>query len=315
VLVEAAPVWEAADPLTLTEPTRLRMLTAVDALLADPALAGVPHSVRLSAVVLAAKTNAATLDVTLTATELGRWIGLEAQTVRSEVRPRLQRGVVASVDVEAEPAPGADRGPTLGIRWQVEALRCARHEGGLDDPLRLTRPEFATLLRLCEAVFAPGWVHTDGRVTPPGLLGGRTGGGAATDRLALLLAVLHARPDGTVRLCSGAVQRRYGRAAATIGRLLGCKAAGGRKVLERLVAEGQVELPEGWQGRLVIPAVREAHGRLRAARRAQGRPGTRARPRPRQRLRIRRSQAVRMPLSRRFSAPPISHPFTLVTHR
>jgi hypothetical protein len=251
------------------------MLAAVDALLVDPALAGVPDSVRLSAVTLAAKTNAASLDAALPVTELGRWIGLEAQTVRSEVRPRLQRGVAASVDVEAEPAPGADRGRTLGVRWQVEALRAARHEGGLDDPLRLSKPEFAVLLRLCEAVFGPGWVHTGGRVTPPGLLGQRTGGGAATDRLALLLLVLHARPDGSVRLCSGAVQRRYGRAAATVARLLGCKSAGGRAVLERLVAEGVVELPGGWQGQLVIPAVREAYGRLRTARRAQGRPGGR----------------------------------------
>lgn len=273
-VVEAPPVWESTEDLALTERTRQRMLRALLALLGDSGLAGASDSMRTAAVVLAARTNAATLQVELTAGELGRWVGVSRQTVCTQVRPRLQ-SAVRSTDVEASPAPGAERGRTRGIRWEVEALRRARHEGRLDDPLRLSRPEFAVLWRLCEAVFGPGWVHRDGSVTEPGLLGRRTGGGAATDRLALLLLVLSARPDGSVRLCPGAVQRRYGRAAATTGRLLGCQAAGGRAVLERLVAEGVVELPGGWQGRLVVPAVRDAHERLRSARRVQGRPGGR----------------------------------------
>ncbi|WP_132933304.1 hypothetical protein [Streptomyces sp. 8K308] len=244
-------------------------------MLADPGLVGAPDSVRLSAVVVAAKSNAATLDVVLTCRELGRWIGLTGQSVRTEVRPRLQRGLVVSEDVAAEPMPGAQRGRTIGVRWQVAALARARHEGRLDDPLRLTRPELATWWRVCEAVFGPGWRHADGSVTEPGLLGWRTGRSASTDRLALLRLVLRARADGAVRLCGGAVDRR-GRAAATVARLLGCTSAGGEAVLRRLVADGVVALPTGPQGRLVIPVVAEAHARLRRAHRAAGRSGARS---------------------------------------
>jgi hypothetical protein len=90
---------------------------------------------------------------------------------------------------------------------------------------------------LVEAVTAPGWKHRDGRVSPAGLLGTRTGRGAATDRLALLLLMLEARETGRVRQCGGAVDTKRGRAAATVARLLGCTAAGER-VLERLEETG-----------------------------------------------------------------------------
>ncbi|MCC2280744.1 hypothetical protein LKL35_36015 [Streptomyces sp. ET3-23] len=114
---------------------------------------------------------------------------------------------------------------------------------------------------------APGWTHRDGRVTPAGLLGSRTGRGAATDRLALLL-VLQARETGRVRQCGGTVDTKRGRAAATVARLLGCTASAGERVLERLEGRGlvlRVRLQTGsglaHRTRLMVPAVAAAHGR------------------------------------------------------
>ncbi|GHI25435.1 hypothetical protein Shyd_68060 [Streptomyces hydrogenans] len=71
-------------------------------------------------------------------------------------------------------------------------------------------------------------------MTPAGLIGTRTGRGAATDRLALLLLVLEARESGRVRQCGGTVDTKRGRAAVTVARLLGCSASAGERVLERL---------------------------------------------------------------------------------
>lgn len=263
------PVWEAGHPLTLTEGMRVRLREAVHALMADPGLVGEPDSARLGAVVLAAKTNVADLEAEalVTAGELGRWLGVKATTVRHEVRKRLQRGAVASWDVVDDVSAR-----TVGIRWRVQTLWAARHQGRLDDPLRLTRPELATLLRLVEALFGPGWRHQDGAVTAPGLLAWRTGHGAATDRLALLLVVLDARPDGSVRLCGGPVDE-HGRVVATLARLLGCDTAAAKRVLGRLEGYEAVrrEVTRGGRERLVVPAVAEAYRRLRAAQRAAGR--------------------------------------------
>jgi hypothetical protein len=113
---------------------------------------------------------------------------------------------------------------------------------------------------------APGWAHRDGRVTPAGLLGARTGRGAATDRLALLLLVLEATETGRVRLCGGAVDTKRGRAAATVARLLDCTASAGERVLERLEDAGLVERVRretasgmAHRSRLLVPAVAAAH--------------------------------------------------------
>lgn len=124
-------------------------------------------------------------------------------------------------------------------------------------PLALAKAELATLLRLVEAVMAPGWAHRDGRVTRAGLVGTRTGRGAATDRLALLLLVLEARERGWVRLCGGAVDTRRGRAAATVARLLGCTASRG----ERL---------SGWQQDEVEAAAKTELARLEGLLTQQG---------------------------------------------
>ncbi len=219
-----------------------------------------PDSVSLGLVVLAAKTNAASMTASVTAGELGRWLGTSASLVRSSVRPRLQRGPAESWEAKAS---GSNR--TVGITWQVTRLAAARQYGDRAHLLRLSKPEYATLLRLLEVLFAPGWSGT-----PPGLLAGRGGHGAATDRLALLLAVLHGRPDGTVRLCAGRVDGR-GRLAATLARLLGRDSAEGERVLERLQTQGVVTVVHGTRERLLIPVVAEAFGRMRAEARAAGR--------------------------------------------
>ncbi|GAB3127508.1 hypothetical protein GCM10027160_52260 [Streptomyces calidiresistens] len=264
------PMWSAGEALVLSDRLRARLSAVVDTLLADPELAGAPDSVRLAVVVLAAKTNAADLTATVSAPELGRWLGVSDSLVRHQIRPRLQRGPAPSVEVEADPAPGAERGRTLGLRWTVEALASARHEADRESHLRLTKAEFATWLRLMEALIGPGWRHRDGSVTEPGILGSRTGHGAATERLALVRAVLAGRPDGTVRMCGGPVDAR-GRAATTVGRLLDTDSQAGERVLEQLATCGALARVPGARERLVVPAVAAAHQRMRNARRAAGR--------------------------------------------
>ena len=214
---------------------------------------------RLALVVLAARTPEATGVVEIRVRELGRWIGVSESYVSSEVLPGLRRaGAVRTDTIQGE--FGEDR----GLRCEVVPLWNAR--GVVGHPLALQRKELATLLRLCEALFAPGWEHRDGTVTPPGLLGSRTGRGAATDRLALLRLTLEATPTGRVRLCGGPVPTRRGRLAATVARLLGCSASGGERVLHRLESAGVVQrirlaTPSGLsqRSRLVIPAVAAAH--------------------------------------------------------
>ncbi|MFE5372784.1 hypothetical protein [Streptomyces mirabilis] len=185
--------------------------------------------------------------------------------VASVVVPGLRRSGVAEIaTVQGE--AGEDR----GLECKVLPLWGARGRTG--HPLALEKKEFATLLRLLEAVMAPGWVHRDGSVTPAGLLGSRTGRGAATDRLALLLLVLEATETGRVRQCGGLVDTKRGRAAATVARLLGCRASAGERVLERLEERGLVRRIRlrtasglAHRSRLMVPAVTAAHGRGGAA--------------------------------------------------
>ncbi|MGV9758572.1 hypothetical protein ACWDUC_22460 [Streptomyces tricolor] len=255
-----APRREAGHPLALGRNARARLRNALHALLEVPGLEGAPDAVRLAVVVLASRTPSESGVVEIRTGELGRWLGLSASYVASGVVPVLRRSGV----VEVETAPG-EYGQHAGLRCKVLPLWAAR--GVVGHPLALSKKEFATLLRLLEAVMAPGWVHRDGRVTPAGLLGTRTGRGAATDRLALLLLVLEARETGRVRLCGGAVDTKRGRAAATVARLLGCTASAGERVLERLEDRGlvlRVRLRTGSglvnRSRLMVPAVAAAHG-------------------------------------------------------
>ncbi|MFB7896077.1 hypothetical protein ACFC1B_07080 [Streptomyces xiamenensis] len=273
------PVWASGDPLTFTARMQTRLRDAVLAVVRDPELADQPDSVRLAAVLTLAKTNAAERTAKIRAGELGRWLGVEATTISHSVRPRLKKTIVRSRDIKTEHG-------TIGIEWMLVPYMTARHSGAANHPLRLSKVELATLLRLCEALFGPGWTDT-----PPGLLADRTGHGAATARLALLLAVLHSRMDGTVRLRSGSVDK-HGRLAATVAQFLARTPAesAGKTALQRDAAEGKRVLRDltacevlvpgsGARDQLVVPAVREAYRRLRAAKRAAGKSPVVPRPR------------------------------------
>ncbi|WP_225447228.1 MarR family transcriptional regulator [Streptacidiphilus sp. PB12-B1b] len=134
--------------------------------------------------------------------------------------------------------------------------------------LALTRGELATLLRLVEACFAPGW-RTKGEdwSTAPGLLGTGSGPTAASDRLALLLLVLECGSRGRVRLCGGRADERHGRSATTLARLMSCTPSRAARILARLEEQGlvdrrRVKTASGLhhRARLLVPAVAAAHG-------------------------------------------------------
>ncbi|MFE3074187.1 hypothetical protein [Streptomyces sp. NPDC059247] len=261
--VPAGPVPEraAGHPLSLGSDARARLGGAVRMLLDTAGLAGASDAVRLAVLVLASRTPSETGVVEIRTSELGRWIGASASYTASDVLPVLRRSGVVCV----ETAPG-EYGQDDGLECRVLPLWAAQDVVG--HPLNLSKKEYATLWRLLEAVMGPGWKHRDGRVTPAGLIGTRTGRGAATDRLALLLLVLEARETGRVRQCGGSVDTKRGRAAATVARLLGCTASAGERVLERLedrelVLRVRLKTGSGManRSRLMVPAVAAAHGR------------------------------------------------------
>lgn len=190
---------------------------------------------------------------------MGRWLGFSESYVDHKVLPALRGSSVVSTDVTKN-----SEGYVDGLEWELRPLTAALAEQG--SALVLDKAEAATLLRFCERVFGPGWAPVDKEPTPPGLLAARRGRGAASARLALVQLALRARPDGRVRLDGGAVKSGHRRAAATIGRLLGCDVADAERVLDDLVDEGVVEFYASAQGagageRLVIPAVAAAYGR------------------------------------------------------
>ncbi len=254
------PVRGPGHPLALGRDARARLAGAVRTLLDVPGLENAPDPVRLAVLLLTSRTPEGTGVVKIRAGELGRWLGLSASRVRSAVVPGLRRsGAVAVATATGE------FGEDTGLECRVLPLWAAR--GVVGHPLALTRPELATLLRLMEALMAPGWTHRDGSVTPAGLLADRAGRGAATARLALLLLVLEATPTGRVRLCGGVVDADYGRPAVTLARLLGCTNSRAARVLGQLEQAGLVERPRRatasglrHRSRLVIPAVMAAHG-------------------------------------------------------
>ncbi|MFJ6384662.1 hypothetical protein ACIQI7_32230 [Kitasatospora sp. NPDC092039] len=248
-------------PLALTAVMRSRLRGAVRALLAEPGLAGAPDAVRVAAVVLLSRTpkeagSVETGSVVIRKGELGRWLGLSAGRMKAVVRQMRAAGI--SVETFTDEA-GVDQ----ALECRLDGLWASRGEAG--HALNLTKQEFAVLHGLVEALFAPGWAHRDGRVTVGGPLAGRTGRGAATDRLAALLLVLEANERGRVRLCGGRVDTGVGRPAVTLARMLGCAPSGAVEVLARLEEAELVERPRrGASGllsrsRIVLPAVAAAH--------------------------------------------------------
>lgn len=254
--VAAGPVslFGPGLPLQLGRSMRTRLLTAVRAVLTDPALAGARDSVLLAAVVLLAKSPTSSPAVRTRARELARWSGYSKSYVDHHVLPELRmRGVALS-----RPTKDAE-GQVDGLELTLTALVRARAEGPAH-ALSLSQRELATFLRLAEGVFGPGWAPKDAPETPPGLLGGRQGPGAASDRLVLLLLVLLARPNGRVVMAPGSVAAGHGRAAATVARQLGCSLEDAQRIVCRLEAGGLVEVHgEGARERLVVPAVASAH--------------------------------------------------------
>ncbi|MFD6131005.1 hypothetical protein ACFWC2_23625 [Streptomyces diastaticus] len=251
------------NPLQLTETMRTRLLAAVRALVSDPALDGAGDPARLAAVVLMAKAKVAKdYRATITAKELGRWVGLKPSRIAHHVLPELrERNVLGSKEKISE------AGRVEGLKCWVVPMYRAQHGGDRRHVLALSRVELVVLLALIEALFAPGWNHKDGRVTPAGMLADRTGRGAATDRLGLLLMVLSSNAKGWLQLCSGSVDTERGRPAATAARLLGCSPAGGAKLLSRLqewdvlsVDRRETESGLNARSRVRLLPVAKAHG-------------------------------------------------------
>ncbi|MEU2834985.1 hypothetical protein ABZ667_41240 [Streptomyces lavendulae] len=191
---------------------------------------------------------------------MGRWLGFSESYVDHTVLPAMREAGVVETEALTE-----ESGRVTGLAWKFLPLVAARASGNPMHPLALTRKDLATLLRFCEALFAPGWAPKDGPVTPPGILAARKGRGAATDRLALLLLALQTRPDGRVRLIGGPVKEGRGRADATVAKALGCSVSGGAKVVDRLEALQVVDVVRQTtatghygKGRLIVPAIAAA---------------------------------------------------------
>ncbi|MEV0694855.1 hypothetical protein [Streptomyces sp. NPDC050388] len=194
-------------------------------------------------------------------------MGMKESTVHHKVLPMLRGSGALRTRVVRDA-----KGRPTGLDCLVMPLWNARKGGGATHPLALSKMELATLLRLIEALFGPGWAPKDKEPTPPGLLAGRTGKGAATDRLGLLLMVLNTRASGWLQLCGGSVKAKEGRGAATLSRLLGCSPSGARKVLARL-AEASVVARQRkatatrmrGRGRVMLLPVARAYGRTLAS--------------------------------------------------
>ncbi|MFE2556548.1 hypothetical protein ACFXGT_11005 [Streptomyces sp. NPDC059352] len=273
VPAQAGPVarLELGNPLQLTPTMRARLLAAVRALVTSPALAGASDGTRLASVVLTAKADARKdFETSIWAEELGRWLGVSQSTVAHTVLPELRGAGFLGSNVATNSI-----GWATGLECWVIPMYRAQQAGDRRHALALSRSELAVLLSLIEVLFGPGWEPKDKAPIPAGLLAGRTGRGAATDRLGLLLMVLTTGSAGWLQLCPGSVDTDRGRPAATVARLLGCTAAAGAKVLGRLQEHGVAEVVRkqtgsglNAQSRVRLVPVAKAHGvAVREARR------------------------------------------------
>ncbi|MCX4231777.1 hypothetical protein [Streptomyces ortus] len=273
VPTQACPVvpLELGKPLQLSKTMRARLLAAVRALVTSPALAGASDGARLASVVLTAKAKVRNdYQAKIWAAELGRWLGVSQSTVAHTVLPELRTAGFLGSNVATNAF-----GHATGLECWVIPMYRAQKAGDRRHALALSRSELAVLLSLIEVLFGPGWAPKDKEPVPAGLLAGRTGRGAATDRLGLLLMVLTTGSAGWLQLCPGSVDTSRGRPAATVARLLGCTAAAGAKVLKRLQEHGVADVVRketgsglNAQSRVRLVPVAKAHGvAVREARR------------------------------------------------
>ncbi|MGW0925964.1 hypothetical protein ACWD3J_44090 [Streptomyces sp. NPDC002755] len=273
VPAQAGPVapLELSNPLQLSKTMRARLLAAVRALVSSPALAEASDGARLASVVLTAKAKVADdYQASIWAAELGRWLGVSQSTVAHTVLPELRAAGFLGSNVATN-----SFGHATGLECWVIPMYRAQRAGDRRHVLALSRSELAVLLSLCEVLFGPGWAPKDKAAVPAGLLAGRAGRGAATDRLGLLLMVLTTGSAGWLQLCPGSVDTGRGRPATTVARLLGCTAAAGAKVLKRLQEHGVADVVRQETGsglharsRVRLVPVAEAHGvAVREARR------------------------------------------------
>ncbi|MGW9120234.1 hypothetical protein ACWGRV_27085 [Streptomyces sp. NPDC055663] len=273
VPAQAGPVvsLELGNPLQLSKTMRARLLAAVRALVSSPALAGASDGTRLASVVLTAKARVRDdYQASIWAAELGRWLGVSQSTVAHTVLPELRGAGFLGSNVATNAF-----GHATGLECWVIPMYRAQKAGDRRHALALSRSELAVLLSLIEVLFGPGWAPKGKAPVPAGLLAGRRGRGAATDRLGLLLMVLTTGSAGWLQLCPGSVDTGRGRPAATVARLLGCTAAAGAKVLKRLQEHGVAEVVRQETGsglharsRVRLVPVAEAHGvAVREARR------------------------------------------------
>ncbi|MFE1520642.1 hypothetical protein ACFW9I_28045 [[Kitasatospora] papulosa] len=245
---------------------RSALLSSVWTLLADPRLDGAGDPVRLTSVLVLAKAPAASAHVITMSRDLAGWLGYGVSHVLHSVVPDVRTSGIATC------VPARDKaGWTRALDFELLPLKEARGQRGVNPLSLLGRRDLATFLRFCEAVLCPGWAPRDRPATTAGFLALRRGRGSATDRLAMLLLALNARADGRVPMAPGRLPKGYNRAEATVAKLLGCSVEDARPVLKRLLALKGVAWyrPERHgHDRLLVPAIRDAHERARAASKA-----------------------------------------------
>lgn len=189
---------------------------------------GCSHGALVVLLVLLAKTNRQQRVTRTSVPELGDWLGVSTSVVNKKLAELRQAGAVETRERRNE------EGEVIGLEARVLVP-----DPSAAHPLAvLGKPELATLLRACEALFGPGWTPADGPETPPGLLADWTGRGAPTLRLALLRIFLDTRADGSLRLAGGRAPADRGRAAVTVGRLIGRDPSTGARVVDKLLAHG-----------------------------------------------------------------------------
>lgn len=241
--------------------TQRRLREAVDWLAKEGPARDCGHAALVVLVVVMAKANWERGRTTSTSVpELADWLGVHISTVDKALAELRRAGAVETWD-------------RRNAEGEVDGILCrvVVPDGHRRHPLAvLGRPELATLLRACEALFGPGWAPSDREPTPPGLLVGHTGKGAPKLRLALLRIYLDTRPDGRLRLCGGRMDGKHSRAAATVARLINRAPSGGSRVLAELTAAGVLTKAEntagtGMSGRVVVrfPAAADPHAEHR----------------------------------------------------